>query len=142
MDLSVGRRVGGFPITVASVDGRPALVLYDADCGICSRLADGLERHGVGVAPIRSATGDIELRDLPPAARDAVVHAVDARGRRLSGAAALPLILRTLPRLAWAATLVELLPVPSRLGYAAVARNRRGLSRMLGLRACAPVRTD
>jgi predicted DCC family thiol-disulfide oxidoreductase YuxK len=124
------------------VDGRPALVLYDADCGICTRFADGLQRRGVGIAPIRSATGDIELRDLPHATRDAAVHAIDARGRRLSGAAALPLILRTLPRLAWAATLVELLPVPSRLGYATVARNRRGLSRMLGLRACSPGRTD
>ena len=124
------------------MDSRPALVLYDADCGICSRLADGLERRGVGVSPIRSAAGDIELRDLPHATRNAAVHAVDARGRRLSGAAALPLIFRALPRLAWAATLVEVLPAPSRLGYAAVARNRRTLSRMLGLRACAPARPD
>jgi len=125
------------------VEARLVLVLYDADCGICRRLADGLKRRGVGVAPIRSATGDVELRDLPDAARNAAVHAVDDRGRRLSGAAALPLILGALPRLAWAATLAELLPAPSRrLGYAAVARNRRVLSRVLGLRGCAPVRTD
>jgi len=124
------------------VDARLVLVLYDADCGMCRRLADGLKRRGVGVAPIRSATGDIELRDLPAAARGAAVHAVDDRGRRLSGAAALPLILRAFPRLAWAATLAELLPAPSRLGYATVARNRRVLSRVLGLRACAPIRMD
>jgi predicted DCC family thiol-disulfide oxidoreductase YuxK len=117
-------------------------VLYDADCGICGRLADCLERRGVRVAPIRSATGDIALRDLPRALRDAAVHAVDDRGRRVSGAAALPPILRALPQLAWSATLVELLPAPSRLGYATVARNRRVLSRMLGLRTCASARAN
>jgi predicted DCC family thiol-disulfide oxidoreductase YuxK len=122
------------------MDRRPVLVLYDETCGICRRLAERLGRHGIGAAPIRSATGDIELRDLPREARDAAVHAVDARGRRLSGAAALPMILREVPRLAWAARLVELLPAPSRIGYAAVARNRRVLSRALGLRGCGTVR--
>lgn len=123
------------------MEGRAELVLYDADCGICGRLADCLERRGVHIAPIRSATGDTALRDLPRTVRDATVHAVDDRGRRVSGAAALPPILRTLPRLAWSAALVELLPAPSRLGYAMVARNRRVLSRMLGLRTCTPART-
>lgn len=115
---------------------RAALVLYDAGCGVCSRLADVLARRGVRVAPIRSATGETELRDLPPTSRDAGVHVVDEHGRRRSGAEALPQILRTLPRLAWSAPLVELLPAPSRLGYAAVARHRRVVSRILGLRAC------
>ena len=118
------------------MDGRVALVLYDADCGVCSRLAEALTRRGIPDAPIRSATGEIELRDLPHTCREAAVHVVDDRGRRRSGAEALPPILRALPRLAWSARLVEILPVPSRLGYAAVARRRRVLSRILGLRSC------
>jgi predicted DCC family thiol-disulfide oxidoreductase YuxK len=123
------------------MDGRAALVLYDADCGVCNRLAEALTRHGVRVAPIRSATGEIELRDLPRTCRDAAVHVLDDRGRRRSGAEALPPILRALPRLAWSARLVEILPAPSGLGYATVARQRRVLSRILGLRACTPHRT-
>ena len=122
------------------MDGRAALVLYDADCGICSRLADGLTRRGIRVAPIRSATGDVELRDLPHTRREAAVHVVDDRGRRRSGAEALPSLLRSFPRLAWTARLVETLPAPFRVGYAVVARHRRGLSRVLGLRACTSVR--
>ncbi len=120
------------------MDGRAALVLYDADCGVCSRLADGLARRGVRVAPIRSATGDVELCDLPRTRREATVHIVDDRGRRRSGAEALPPILRTFPRLARSARLVESLPVLFRVGYAVVARHRRGLSRVLGLRASRP----
>ena len=120
------------------MDRRAALVLYDADCGLCVRLADALAQHGVRIAPIRSATGDLELRDLPLASREAAVHVLDGRGRRRSGAEALPAILRSLPRLTWTATLVAALPRASRLGYAAVARHRRVLSRILSLRACMP----
>jgi predicted DCC family thiol-disulfide oxidoreductase YuxK len=122
------------------MDSRAALVLYDADCGVCGRLADALIRHGVRVAPIRSATGELQLRDLAHASREATVHVLDGHGRRRSGAEALPSILRSLPRLAWTARLVAAHPAASRLGYAAVARHRRVLSRILGLRACTPGR--
>jgi predicted DCC family thiol-disulfide oxidoreductase YuxK len=122
------------------MDGRAALVLYDADCGVCSRLAEGLTRRGVRVAPIRSATGDVELRDLPRTRREAAVHVVDDRGRRRSGAEALPPILCSFPRFAWCARIVDSLPAPFGMGYAVVARHRRVLSRVLGLRACTSVR--
>lgn len=118
------------------MDGRAALVLFDADCGVCSRLAEWLTRRGVRVAPIRSMTGEIELRDLSRACRESAVHVVDEYGRRRTGAEALPSILRALPSLAWSAGLVELFPAPSRLVYAAVARHRHLGSRVLGLRAC------
>jgi predicted DCC family thiol-disulfide oxidoreductase YuxK len=119
---------------------RAALVLYDADCGICGRLAAWLSERGIRVSPIRSAVGDHELRDLTRTRREATVHVVDDRGRRRSGSDALPPILRSLPRLGWAARLVEAAPVPSRLGYAIVARNRRRLSRLAGLRGCTATR--
>lgn len=120
--------------------GRAALVLYDADCGICSRLAAWLEAHGVHVAPIRSAVGDVELRDLGRARREATVHAIDDVGRRRSGADALAPVLRSLPRLAWSARLLEALPAPLGWGYALVARHRRRLSQLAGLGGCTTAR--
>jgi predicted DCC family thiol-disulfide oxidoreductase YuxK len=119
---------------------RAALVLYDADCGICSRLAAWLARREIHVTPIRSAVGDVELRDLTRQRREAAVHVVDDSGRRRSGADALPQILRSLPRLGWSARLVEAVPWPFGLGYALVARHRHRLSRLAGLRGCATVR--
>jgi predicted DCC family thiol-disulfide oxidoreductase YuxK len=116
-------------------------VLYDADCGVCSRFASSLAERGVRVEPIRSATGDMELRDLPHALRDAVVHVVDDRGRRRSGPDALPAILRSFPRLAWSARVVETAPAPFRRGYATVARHRRILSRIFGLPTCPAARS-
>jgi predicted DCC family thiol-disulfide oxidoreductase YuxK len=116
---------------------RAVLVLYDADCGLCGRLASWLGQHGTRVAPIHSTVGDRELRDLSQRRREGSVHAVDGDGRRRSGADALPSILRALPHLGRAARVVEAAPGPVRVGYAIVTRNRRGLSRLLGLQACA-----
>ena len=45
-------------------------------------------------------------------------------------------LLRSLPRLAWAAPVVEAVPAPFAWGYAAVARHRRVISRAVGLAAC------
>ena len=119
---------------------RAALVLYDAVCGICSRLAAWLAERGIRVAPIRSPVGDVELRDLDHARRDATVHAIDDIGRRRSGAEALAPVLRSLPRLAWSAQLVEALPAPFGWGYALVARHRRRLSRLAGQGGCPAAR--
>lgn len=119
-----------------AVSGRAALVLYDADCGICARLAAWLAERSVRVSPIRSAVGDRELRDLARRERDATVHIVDDCGRRRSGAEALAPILRSLPRLGWSAPLVEALPGFTDRGYALVARHRRRLSRLAGLPSC------
>jgi predicted DCC family thiol-disulfide oxidoreductase YuxK len=118
------------------VSGHVALVLYDADCGLCAGTAAWLAARGLDVAPIRSATGDRELRDLPPARRAASMHVVDTCGRRRSGHTGLAPIARSLHGLDWAARLLEAAPGISRFGYAAVSRNRRALSRLARLREC------
>jgi predicted DCC family thiol-disulfide oxidoreductase YuxK len=116
--------------------GHAELVLYDDECGLCSALARRLARHGIRVAPIASETGDRELRDLDRRVRERSVHVVDREGRRHSGADALPALLRSLPRLAWAAAVIEAVPAPFAWTYAMVARHRRTLSRAIGLDAC------
>jgi predicted DCC family thiol-disulfide oxidoreductase YuxK len=134
-ERSVGRGVA-VPRYRDHMSGRAAVVLYDAGCGICTRLAVWLARRGIRVTPIRSIAGDRELRDLPPVQRDASLHVVDDRGRRLSGARGLPPILRALPGFGWTARIVEAAPAPFAWGYAVVARHRATLSRLFRLRAC------
>lgn len=116
-----------------------AVVLYDADCGFCTRAALALVRRsrgGLRAVPIRSAEGDALLGDLPDARRDGSWHLVTADGRRWSAGAAVAPALRRLPGLAWLAPLVEALPGPVERGYRLVARHRGLLSRLLGSRRC------
>jgi predicted DCC family thiol-disulfide oxidoreductase YuxK len=114
----------------------PLTVLYDEDCGLCAWLAAWLERADVVVAPIGSRVGERQLRDLPHAQRYATVHVVDNAGRRHSGPAGLPPLLRGLPRLRWTAALAEAMPWLTAWAYGLVARHRRTLSRVLALEAC------
>jgi predicted DCC family thiol-disulfide oxidoreductase YuxK len=108
------------------------IVLFDEGCGFCTRLAGWLEqRPMIAVEPIGSPTGARLLRDLPPERRYDTVHVVDGRGRRFSGAEALPPLLCTLPGLAWAAPIAEAFPRPLEWGYELVARHRGALSRLL-----------
>ena len=69
-----------------AMSGRAALVLYDADCGICTRLAAWLAERSIRVSPIRSVVGDRELRDLTRRERDAAVHVVHDCGRLVNPA--------------------------------------------------------
>jgi predicted DCC family thiol-disulfide oxidoreductase YuxK len=119
------------------VEDRAELVLYDQDCGICAAFARALEMRGLRIAPIGSPAGDTWLRDLSPPDRYAAFHAIDRRGRRRSGAAAVPLVLRVLPGGRVSARLARALPRLTELAYVAVARSRRRLSAALGLSACA-----
>jgi predicted DCC family thiol-disulfide oxidoreductase YuxK len=112
-------------------------VLYDEDCGFCTWLAARLARRGeLNAVAIGSVTGARLLRDLPRERRYDSVHVVDPRGRRRSGAAALPTLLDALPRLAWASSIVDAFPQPFAWGYALVSRHRRLLSRLLRLESC------
>jgi predicted DCC family thiol-disulfide oxidoreductase YuxK len=116
------------------------IVLYDADCGICThtaRLLRRLDRRArLDLRPLEVGA---ELPDAPSldALRD-VLHVRDASGRWTAGGAALVGIGRALPLLRPIAVAASL-PGFRRLvepGYRLVARNRHRISRWLGLTAC------
>jgi predicted DCC family thiol-disulfide oxidoreductase YuxK len=109
-------------------------VLYDEGCAFCTALARWLAgRPGLRTAPIGSPEGALLLRDLTPAERYDAVHVVDERGRRRTGGAALPPVLRRLPGGRLPAALLAALPGPTELAYRLVARNRSAVSRVARL---------
>ena len=116
------------------------LVLFDADCGICTHGARLLRRLDRGRRlDLVSLQAAAELADAPRLAelREAL-HVRDVSGRWTVGGAALVRIGRALPHLrpvAMAAGLpgVRRLVDPT---YRLVARNRHRISRRLGLTAC------
>jgi predicted DCC family thiol-disulfide oxidoreductase YuxK len=121
----------------------PLTVLVDEGCGICTRIGAWLARRsGVEVSTIGTARGALLLRDLSTEERYASVHVVDQAGRRFSAGAALPLLLRIVPAGRGAAIPATLLPELTERAYGFVARNRRTLSRVAGLGACAAHEPD
>jgi predicted DCC family thiol-disulfide oxidoreductase YuxK len=100
-------------------------VLYDEGCGFCTRVARRLDGRGrIVSAPIGSPTGSSLLRDLPHPDRYASAHVVDANGRRWSGGAALPPLLRELPAGSLAAAACEAFPALTQRAYELVVRHR------------------
>jgi predicted DCC family thiol-disulfide oxidoreductase YuxK len=116
------------------------LVLYDADCGICTRTASILRRVDRGrrlrLVPLQRPP---DVPDLPPEAELAeAMHVRDGTGRWFLGGEAVIRIAAELPLLrpiAWAARLPGV-PNVMDVGYRLVARNRQTLSRSLGEQAC------
>ena len=126
-------------MNASSADTR-LLVLYDADCGICSRSASllrRLDRAGhLRLLPLQAAG---EIADAPPAGvlLDAM-HVRDSEGRWTFAGAAWTRIAEEVPFLRPIA-IVARMPVVSRIvewTYAQVAGNRHRISRLLGDDAC------
>ncbi len=119
---------------------RRLLVLYDADCGICSRSASllrRLDRAGhVRLLPLQAAR---EIADAPPVeVLLGAMHVRDPDGRWILAGAAWTRIAEEVP-LPRPIANVARMPVFSGLvewTYARVARNRRRISRLLGDDAC------
>jgi predicted DCC family thiol-disulfide oxidoreductase YuxK len=112
-------------------------LLYDGDCGFCSRGAEWIRAHArdgaVTTEPISSPAGDRLLRDLGEAERLATWHVVDERGRRRSGGRAVAPVLRRLPGWRWLAPVAEAFPDAAELAYRVIARHRRTLGRVAKL---------
>ena len=117
-----------------------ATLLYDADCGFCTRAALAvarLDRRGrLALAPIGSPVGELLLGDLPEAERLKSWHLVAATGQRTSAGAAVGPLCRLLPALAWLAPALEAFPGPVDSAYRLVARHRGALSRLSGAASC------
>jgi predicted DCC family thiol-disulfide oxidoreductase YuxK len=122
-----------------TTDGR-LLVLYDADCGVCTRSASLLRKLDrdarLHLVPLQTAP---PLVDLPPNAELAEsLHVRDSQGRWSVGGAAAIRLAREVPALRPLAALARVPGVPrlADAAYALVAANRQRLSRLLGEDAC------
>ena len=119
---------------------RRVLVLYDADCGICSRSARFLRRLGgsqrLHLMPLQNA-GNIDNAPSPAALRHAM-HVRDRDGHWSCAGAAWIKIAAAVPLLRPLAIAARLSPVRSLVlwTYWRIAGNRHRLSRLLGDDAC------
>jgi predicted DCC family thiol-disulfide oxidoreductase YuxK len=113
------------------------VVLYDADCGFCKWLLAGLFRcdREVRLRPIalQRPEADDLLPDLGPAERMASWHLISPTGARRSGGAAVPPLLRLLPRGRVPAAAFARFPTLTERGYRWVAEHRSQLSRLVPL---------
>lgn len=119
---------------------RRATVLYDEDCGFCRWSADRLRaldrRSTLWFEPLQGPEATRLLHAVPHERRAASWHLVELDGRVWSAGAAVPRVLRKLPGGAPIAMLAEAAPGATERAYAAVARRREALGRLLGQRAC------
>jgi predicted DCC family thiol-disulfide oxidoreductase YuxK len=115
------------------------LVLYDRDCGFCAWTLAWVLRwdraQRLRPAPIQGPEGDTWLARMPAESRLASWHTVDEHGRVLSAGAALSAVLRRLPGGAPLAALTRAAAPVTERGYAAVAKGRPRLSRLIPARA-------
>ena len=118
-----------------------ATVVYDDDCGYCRWSAERLrtwDRHrALRFMTLRSAEADGLLAPVPIDRRPLSWHLVTDDGRVWSAGAAVPQVLGLLPGGGVLAAVAASMPGVTDAAYAAVARRRSTLGRLLGRRACA-----
>jgi predicted DCC family thiol-disulfide oxidoreductase YuxK len=109
---------------------RPLAVVYDGDCGVCTRLAHGLQRlDTLGTFEVlTSQTPGVQARFpwIPAGAYRESLQLIEEGGRTWQGAAAVERILDLLPRgrwITWVFSLPFARPLAERF-YRWFARNR------------------
>ena len=120
----------------------PLFVLYDGDCGLCSRTAQALRlldgRGRLRLLPLQLAAAELGAAAPSVAAMTASLHAgIPGRGWSTGGEAAMR-IARAIPLLRSLAV-VGSLPLVNRLvepGYVLLASNRDRIGRILGAERC------
>jgi predicted DCC family thiol-disulfide oxidoreductase YuxK len=116
-----------------------AIVLYDRDCGFCrwsvAKLLGWDRQRRLRAAEIQSPEGQTLLADVPEAERLASAHAIDPSGKRHTGGAAAPAVLRLLPGGRPLAAVLAALPGPTDRAYRWVAEHRTALSRLVPARS-------
>jgi predicted DCC family thiol-disulfide oxidoreductase YuxK len=115
------------------------VVLYDRDCGFCRwSLAQLLaldRRRRLRPVPLGTPEADSLLAELTPEQRAASWHLVSPDGRRWSGGAAAPPLLRLLPGGNLPAAVLDRAPRLTESAYRWVADHRSKLSRAIPSRA-------
>lgn len=128
-------------MTAAEVADPVLIVLFDADCGLCSWSATALHRldrdRALRLLPLQQAA--VELADAPPGAvLLETMHVRDRDGRWERGGVAMIRIAAAVPLLRPLAVAGRLPPVrwAFEAWYRVIARNRHRLGRVLGLDGC------
>lgn len=124
--------------------GKRAILLFDGDCGVCSRTADIMGKldaaQNFTIKPYRSFT-EVELKryGLSYEKCSKRAYVIGPSGNLYGGAFALNYFL--LKRFPWSLLVIVIYALPPLLlaeliGYYLVAKNRYRISRWLGLEAC------
>jgi predicted DCC family thiol-disulfide oxidoreductase YuxK len=116
------------------------VLLYDADCGFCRWSLDKFlarDRDGrIRPVPLQSPEADTLLPGMDPKTKMASWHLVTPNGTVYSAGAALPPLLRLLPKGGTLAAVAGSMPPVTGIAYRLVAKNRTRLGKMLGAQAC------
>jgi predicted DCC family thiol-disulfide oxidoreductase YuxK len=122
--------------------GDTLLMLYDADCGLCSRTAQALRildrGHRLRLVPLQRAALVLGEAAPPESTLAAVLHVRDSRGEWWLGGAAGIKIGLSIPML-WLLAQAFRLPVLNALVepmYEYVVTNRDALGRLVGASRC------
>jgi predicted DCC family thiol-disulfide oxidoreductase YuxK len=119
---------------------KPAVLLYDSDCGFCRWSVDKVlawDRRGrLRPVALQDAQAGALLDGMAAAERMRSWHLVLPDGRLYSAGAALAPLTRLLPGGRPLAVLLSLAPGLTERTYRLVARNRDRFGRLLGKTAC------
>lgn len=136
----VRRKVPAARMAVKVAD--PLFVLYDADCGLCSRTAQALRlldgRRRLRVIPLQIAEAELGAAAPSHAAMTAALHAGRPGDGWSTGGDAALRIARAIPILRSLAV-VGSLPILNRmveLGYQVLASHRDQIGRLIGAESC------
>lgn len=126
------------------------ILAYDADCGFCSATARwlmSLDFPGtvsLAIVPYQDPALPIRMPAVDLSHADGGVQLLAEDGRMLRDAEAIGEILENARGYRWLGILIglPLVSIAARAGYRCVARNRRRISRVLGLNACPLPKTN
>jgi predicted DCC family thiol-disulfide oxidoreductase YuxK len=120
---------------------KPAVLLYDSDCGFCRWSVDKVLAwdHGgrVRSMELQDPEADSLLGEMEEGVKMGSWHLVTPDGRVYSAGAAAPPLLRLLPGGKPIAAVLAAFPGVTDRAYRAVARNRDRFARLVGQTACA-----
>jgi predicted DCC family thiol-disulfide oxidoreductase YuxK len=120
---------------------KPAVLLYDSDCGFCRWSVDKVlawDRGGrVRSVELQDPEADALLGGMEESVKMASWHLVTPDGHVYSAGAAAPELLRLLPGGRPLAAVLAAFPGATDRAYRAVAGNRDRFGRLVGQTACA-----